>query len=42
VAPLPLSLPLKFAYYIVSGSDTAERADVVAFRDWLFADAKRD
>lgn len=42
VAPLPLSLPLKFAYYIVSGSDTAERADVVAFRDWLFAEAKKD
>jgi LysR family glycine cleavage system transcriptional activator len=42
VAPLPLSLPLKFAYYIVSGSDTAERADVVAFRNWLFAEAKKD
>lgn len=41
VAPLPLSLPLKFAYYIVSGTDTADRADVVAFRDWLFAEAKR-
>jgi LysR family glycine cleavage system transcriptional activator len=41
VAPLPLSLPLKFAYYIVSGLDTAERADVVAFRDWLFAEAKK-
>lgn len=42
VAPLPLALPLKFAYYIVSGADTAERADVVAFRDWLFAEAKKD
>jgi len=42
IAPLPLSLPLKFAYYIVSGADTAERADVVAFRDWLFAEAKKD
>jgi LysR family glycine cleavage system transcriptional activator len=41
VAPMPLSLPLKFAYYIVSGLDTAERADVVAFRDWLFAEAKK-
>jgi len=41
VAPLSLSLPLKFGYYIVSGADTAERADVVAFRDWLFAEAKR-
>jgi len=42
VAPLALSLPLKFAYYIVSGADTAERADVVAFRDWLLAEAARD
>jgi LysR family glycine cleavage system transcriptional activator len=42
VAPLALSLPLKFAYYIVSGADTAERADVVAFREWLLAEASRD
>ena len=41
VAPLPLSLPLKFGYYIVSGADTAERADVVAFRNWLLAEAGR-
>jgi LysR family glycine cleavage system transcriptional activator len=42
VAPLALSLPLKFAYYIVSGLDTAARADVVAFRNWLFAEASRN
>ena len=41
VAPLPLSLPLKFGYYVVSGVDTAERADVVAFRNWLFEEAAR-
>jgi LysR family glycine cleavage system transcriptional activator len=41
VAPLKLALPLKFGYYIVSGADTAERSDVVAFRDWLLAEAKR-
>ena len=41
VAPLPLALPLKYAYYIVSGADTAGRADVVAFRDWLRAEAAR-
>lgn len=41
VAPLKLALPLKFAYYIVSGADTAERPDVVAFRDWLLAEAAR-
>jgi hypothetical protein len=33
---------LKFAYYNVSGADTAERADVAAFRDWLVAEAARD
>ena len=41
LAPLKLSLPLKFGYYVVSGSDTAERADVAAFRDWLFEEAAR-
>jgi LysR family glycine cleavage system transcriptional activator len=39
VAPLEISLPLKFAYYIVCAPDTAERADVVAFRNWLIAEA---
>ena len=42
VAPLQSSLPLKFGYYIVSGEDTADRADVVAFRNWLLAEAARD
>jgi LysR family glycine cleavage system transcriptional activator len=42
VAPLELSLPLKFAYYIVSGEDTAARSDVAAFRNWLLAEAVRD
>jgi LysR family glycine cleavage system transcriptional activator len=42
VAPLALSLPLKFGYYIVSGTDTAEREDVAAFRNWLLAEAARD
>jgi LysR family glycine cleavage system transcriptional activator len=41
VAPLKISLPLKFAYYIVSGADTAERPDVIAFRNWLLAEAAR-
>jgi LysR family glycine cleavage system transcriptional activator len=41
VAPLSLALPLKFAYYIVSGADTAERADVAAFRNWLLAEAAK-
>jgi LysR family glycine cleavage system transcriptional activator len=42
IAPLQLSLPLKFGYYIVSGTDTAEREDVAAFRNWLLAEAARD
>lgn len=42
VAPLELSLPLDFSYYIVSSADSAERADVAAFRSWLLAEAKRD
>jgi LysR family glycine cleavage system transcriptional activator len=42
VAPLALSLPLKFGYYIVSGADTAERSDVAAFRSWLLAEAARE
>jgi LysR family glycine cleavage system transcriptional activator len=41
VAPLQLSLPLKFAYYIVTATDTAQRPDVVAFRDWLLAEAAK-
>lgn len=42
VAPLPLSLPLRFAYYIVSDPESAERADVAAFRNWLLAEARRE
>jgi LysR family glycine cleavage system transcriptional activator len=42
VAPLERSLPLKFGYHIVSGVDTADRSDVLAFRNWLFAEAARD
>jgi LysR family glycine cleavage system transcriptional activator len=41
VAPLPVSLPLRFAYYIVSAPDAADRGDVVAFRNWLLAEAAR-
>ena len=42
VAPLARSLPLKFGYHIVSGEDTADRSDVIAFRSWLLAEAARD
>ncbi|HUN67274.1 MAG TPA: transcriptional regulator GcvA [Burkholderiales bacterium] len=42
IAPLALSLPLKFGYHIVSDPVAAQRADVVAFRNWLIAEAARD
>jgi LysR family transcriptional regulator, glycine cleavage system transcriptional activator len=42
IAPLKLSLPLKFAYYIVSDEPASERSDVAAFRNWLLAEAARD
>lgn len=42
VAPLKLSLPLQFAYYIVSDETASARSDVAAFRNWLLAEAARD
>lgn len=42
IAPLALSLPLKFGYHIVSDPDAAQRSDVAAFRDWLLAESSRD
>ncbi len=42
VAPLEVSLPLKFAYYIVSDESASERSDVTAFRNWLLAEAARE
>ena len=42
IAPLALSLPLKFGYHIVCDPDAAQRSDVAAFRDWLLAEASRD
>ena len=42
VAPFGFALPLTFAYYIVCDEDTAERPDVVAFRNWLLTEAGRE
>lgn len=42
IAPLALSLPLKFGYHIVSEPDAAKRSDVAAFRDWLLAESSRN
>jgi LysR family glycine cleavage system transcriptional activator len=41
VAPLGKSLSLRFGYYIVSDPKAVGRADVVAFRSWLLAEAGR-
>ena len=41
IAPLELSLPLKFGYHIVSDPDAAQRSDVAAFRNWLLAESSR-
>ena len=41
VAPFALALPLKFAYYIVSATEAAERPDIAAFRSWLLAEAAK-
>lgn len=39
VIPFALSLPSSFAYYLVSAEECCDRPDVVAFRDWLRAEA---
>lgn len=40
VIAFPISLPLNSAYYVVTPNDTAPRAEVVAFRDWVIAEAR--
>ncbi len=42
VSPFGPSLPLKFGYHIVCASESCERADVVAFREWLLAEAAKE
>ena len=42
VRPFDISLPAKFAYYIVCPEATAEQPKIVAFRDWLLEEAQRD
>ncbi len=38
VRPFEMSLPTRFAYYVVSPEETAERPKVRLFRDWLLAE----
>lgn len=42
VRPFDISLPASYAYYVVYPEATAERPKIVAFRDWLMAEAARD
>ena len=42
VKPFDISLPASWAYYVVYPEATAERPKIMAFRDWLMAEAGRD
>ena len=42
VRPFPLSLKAPFGYYVVSPRQAAFRPKVVAFREWLLAEAEQD
>lgn len=42
VRPFEVSLPVEAAYYVVYPESYAGRKKVVAFRDWLMAEAERD
>ena len=42
VKPFDISLPGSWAYYVVYPEATAERPKIIAFRDWLMAEAERE
>ena len=42
VRPFKIRRPAAYAYYLVSPEATAERPKVVAFRQWMLDEAKRD
>ncbi len=42
VRPFAISLPAEYAYYIVYRQAAAREPRLVAFRDWLLAEAERD
>ncbi|MEE4378330.1 MAG: transcriptional regulator GcvA [Candidatus Competibacteraceae bacterium] len=42
VVPFDLDIPLEFAYYIVCPEATADEPNIVAFREWLLAEAEQD
>ncbi len=41
VKPFELTIPLDYAYYLVSPEGTAERPKVAAFRQWIMEEAGR-
>ena len=42
VRPFDLSLPTEYAYYVVCPESRADRPKVVAFREWLLAETRRE
>ncbi|MFT6579702.1 MAG: transcriptional regulator GcvA [Alphaproteobacteria bacterium] len=42
VRPIPLSLPVSYAYWIVCPTATANLPKITIFRDWLLAEAAED
>lgn len=42
VRPFDLSLPLPYAYYVISPKASAEQPEIADFRAWLLAEAERD
>ena len=41
VIPFEIHLPSTFAYYVVCAEPSCDRPEVLAFRDWLLAEAER-
>ena len=42
VIPFDLSLPLNYAYYVISLKETAAEAKITAFREWLLSEAAEE
>ena len=42
VAPFPVRVPLKSAYYLVSSGERSDRTEVGAFRRWILDEARRE
>lgn len=42
VIPFDLSLPLQYAYYVISLAETAEEARISVFREWLLQEAAQE